>query len=119
MSGLPEMAGVLVIVYVLALLAALTKVAHHLWPRLDLRAGVTIQGIVPDHSSLGLAAVLSVAYAGAVALLYERSRLAWWYCLALAIVVGVIQGRDVTNWILDAGLIVILLLPRVRSEVKG
>jgi hypothetical protein len=113
-SGL---AAFVLLVHAVGLLAALTQVAHRLWPGIEARAGVFVMGLVPPHPSLGLAAVLAVAYAGAVALLYERSRLAWWYCLALMAALFVVPGRGRHDWVVNAAVLVLLAVPRVRHDL--
>jgi hypothetical protein len=117
---MPGMAVLLLLVYGAGLLAALTQVMHRVWPHLHARAGVFVEGLVPVHPSLGLAAVLSVAYAGAVVLIYERSRLAWWYCVALIVAVAVLVHVHERNaWVTAAAVLVLLAVPRVRHEVSG
>jgi hypothetical protein len=117
---LPEMVFVLLLVHTFLLLAALTRVMHRLWPDIEPRAGVNLYEVVPVSASLALAATLALAYAGAVLLLYERSRFAWWYCVALGVAdIFFVPHDDHRDWVVGAAILVLLAVPRVRREVKG
>jgi hypothetical protein len=113
------MARMLLLVHTFVLLAALTRVMHRIGPGIDRRAGVHVEALVPRTASLALATTLAIAYAGAVLLLYERSRFAWWYCVALAVASLVAPHDNHRDWVPAAAIMVLLLLPRVRREVKG
>jgi hypothetical protein len=106
----------LLLLHVLALLAAATRLAARTGHDLHLR--VAIRGFVPPAASTLVAAALLAAYAVAVALRPLRPRAAWWYGAALAAGGLAFALSDHRDWLPNALVLAVLALPASRRELS-